>query len=241
MPVRYIVWSSAPRGATTRVRLRLASGVIRRKKVDSDGLAVACPIVRHFTQASAQLTEVIQNRICTIRDIVLRFVYYSDERYDKRSVRIYEIKEDGQQVQIYNFFHPLADTTLGTTTEYYRRLASTGNEHRAGHIEWTTRFQPYVYWGGLQPKVGTKELRKIKNKSSKSRRFKVDGTEYKWKIKADGQGLVCERGRGRVVAEWNEPTKTLRVSSDEVPREEVLDRFVVTCYLNLWFWYGDRW
>lgn len=94
----------------------------------------------------------------------------------------------------------------------------------------------------------------------RSRRFKAGGSEYKWKITEDGlvvskraslpviprsprlipgeQCMSVSRTNSKVVASWLQAELTLRV----VDRgESMLDRVVVSCFLNLWMKNRNLW
>ncbi|CAL1702247.1 unnamed protein product [Somion occarium] len=171
-------------------------------------------------------------------DLLLHLHYSDNNNYDMRTFRLNKIDEDGaNEVEFYKFFHPLPDSFASETT-YERMNLVTGQWEKAGHIEWNGRNNANVYFGGMNPKVNIRELRRVKKSNSQSRRFKAGDTEYKWKISPEDAGLFCETKRGKVVATWTHDTRILTVG-DRV--HEHLDRVVVTFLLNLWMWQNKWW
>lgn len=86
--------------------------------------------------------------------------------------------------------------------------------------------------------VPIKELRKVKHGTSQSRRFKVNGIEYKWKINENGKDLFCIDSQDRSVATWSAQEKTLRIAQNY---SLITERILVSCFLNLWFKQQGRW
>lgn len=88
----------------------------------------------------------------------------------------------------------------------------------------------------------------------RSRRFVVNGSEYKWKIRDESDLFVstmllfsqytqlsliytrpfrqCVDSGGRTIATWSKERLKLTVSASA---EEILDQLVVTCLVHVWF------
>ncbi|KAI0356634.1 hypothetical protein OH77DRAFT_220137 [Trametes cingulata] len=168
-------------------------------------------------------------------DLVLRFVYSGNPNADPRTANILQITEgaDGP-IELYKFHHPNTGLATGVTS-IQRKNPETQVWENAGQIEWTSNTNGAVYFGGVE-RVSFRELRKAKKPSSKSRRFKVNNSEYKWKVAENGADLICVSdnltNRGKTIALWTQETLILRVAERA---EGFLDRVVVTCFLNLWF------
>ncbi|KAI0092781.1 hypothetical protein BDY19DRAFT_883607 [Irpex rosettiformis] len=131
------------------------------------------------------------------------------------------------------FYHPLIAGSDSGVTYFERMNCATSLWEPAGHVEWSSNHSANVYFG--LERVPLRELRRLKKTTSKSRRFKANGTDYRWKLADNGFDLICVSTQisafGRNVAEWSNERSTLRV----VERfEPILDRLVVTCILNLW-------
>ncbi|KAJ7937218.1 hypothetical protein B0H13DRAFT_1698960 [Mycena leptocephala] len=162
-------------------------------------------------------------------DTVLRFAYPKPEEI--RTFRAYKHLDgaDGAtELELYEFYHSTYGPSSGVTTFSRRNLATSVMEP-AGEISWTSNSNATVHFGISE--VNIRDLRKPKKSSSMSRRFKAGGSEYKWKMVAEGNDLVCVDSRGKTVATWSQDETTLRVG---VQAEHILDRVVVTCLLNLW-------
>ncbi|KAK7695689.1 hypothetical protein QCA50_000325 [Cerrena zonata] len=172
-------------------------------------------------------------------DLRLHFVF--SERFDMRTFNVNRLDADGvSEVTLYKVFHPLPDSLVSETI-FERMNFATGQWDKAGIIEWSNRTTCGVFFGGIPPKIGMRELRKKKKNNSKSRRFKAGGTEYKWKLQPEDTGdtgLVCEGSRGKVVATWTHETNILYVSERVVDQ---LDHIVITCLMNLWMWTMRLW
>ncbi|KAJ7283822.1 hypothetical protein C8J57DRAFT_1054392 [Mycena rebaudengoi] len=125
------------------------------------------------------------------------------------------------------FYHSSLGPSSGVTT-FQRKNLNTSIWEPAGEISWTSDSNATVHFGIYE--VNMRDLRKAKKSSSQSRRFKVGGSEYKWKM-LEGNDLFCVDLRGKTVAKWSQQETTLRVGGQA---EHVLDRIVVTCLLNLW-------
>ncbi|KAH7920276.1 hypothetical protein BV22DRAFT_814079 [Leucogyrophana mollusca] len=169
-------------------------------------------------------------------DIVLRFVYPISSNADIRTFRVYQVIEGSTgELELYKFLHPMTGLATGITT-YHRKNLITLVFETAGQIEWTSNTNATVYFG--IDEVPVKDLRKVKNATSQSRRFKVAGSEYKWKISENGTDMFCIDSKDKHIANWSQDTQILSVA----PRAEtMLDRIVVTCLLNLWFKQLGRW
>ncbi|KAI0723381.1 hypothetical protein C8Q76DRAFT_722680 [Earliella scabrosa] len=166
-------------------------------------------------------------------DLVLRIEASSNPNADARTVRVYQIIDESQApVEVYKFHHPNIGLTTGVTS-MQRKNAETQLWENAGQIEWTSNTSGAVYFG--VERVSIRELRKPKKPSSKSRRFKANGAEYKWKLAENGTDMICVSdnlgNRGKTIAQWTEDTLTLRVTERG---EGFLDRIVTTCLLHLW-------
>ncbi|KAI0692648.1 hypothetical protein BC835DRAFT_1406968 [Cytidiella melzeri] len=167
-------------------------------------------------------------------DVVLQFIWPpSDTTTDLRTLRIKQIDENGEAHDIYKFRHPLIAYSNSGVTYFQRMNFATNLWETAGHIEWSSDHSANIYFG--LERIPLRELRRMKKNTSKSRRFKANGTDYKWKIADNGLDLICVStqlgARGKNVAEWSNEALTLRVAERAEP---ILDRLVVTCILNLW-------
>ncbi|EPT03552.1 hypothetical protein FOMPIDRAFT_1115195 [Fomitopsis schrenkii] len=165
-------------------------------------------------------------------DLVLRWVYPPEEaNADRRTFQISQIVEGSTEaVEMYRFHHPNTGTNTGVTA-ISRKNAATQRWENAGQIEWLSDHTANVFFG--TERVHMRELRKMKKQSSKSRRFKAGGSDYKWKQAENGKDLLCVSTslRGKDVATWSADQATLRVTDRG---EGILDRVVVTCFLNSW-------
>ncbi|KAH9938401.1 uncharacterized protein B0H18DRAFT_949756 [Fomitopsis serialis] len=163
-------------------------------------------------------------------DIVLQWVYPPESTNpDRRTFRINQIVEGSTEpVPMYKFQHPNTGTNTGVT-EISRKNAATQRWEHAGQLDWLSDHTANVMFG--TERVHMRELRKMKKQSSKSRRFKAGGSEYKWKQAENGKDLFCVSTRGKVVATWSDDQSQLRVTDRG---EGILDRVVVTCFLNSW-------
>ncbi|KAI0334762.1 hypothetical protein GY45DRAFT_1044090 [Cubamyces sp. BRFM 1775] len=173
-------------------------------------------------------------------DLVLRFVYPSNPNADFRTVNIHQVIEGSDTaVEMYKFHHPNTGLTTGVTS-FQRKNAETQLWENAGQVEWSSNTSGAVYFG--VERVSIRELRKPKKPTSKSRRFKVNNSEYKWKIAENGTDLICVSdnltNRGKTIALWTQETLILRVAERA---EGFLDRVVVTCFLHLWFRRNSAW
>ncbi|KAF9076369.1 hypothetical protein BDP27DRAFT_1313222 [Rhodocollybia butyracea] len=162
--------------------------------------------------------------------VILHFVFSSTINSDMRSFNVLFLPgESTDVVELYRFHHPLIGSTQGLTTFHRQNLATCIFE-TAGQIDWLSDHNATVYFG--LEEVHIRDLRKAKKPTSKSRRFKASGSEYKWKqVPNANSDLVCVDSRGKVVASWSQEQLNLHVSSQA---EAILDRLVVTCFLNLW-------
>ncbi|OJT13300.1 hypothetical protein TRAPUB_10066 [Trametes pubescens] len=170
----------------------------------------------------------------TAPDLVLRFVYPANANADFRTVNIHQAVEGSDTlIELYKFHHPNTGVNTGLTT-FQRKNFETQLWENAGQIEWNSNTSGAVYFG--VERISIRELRKSKKPSSKSRRFKVNSSEYKWKIAENGADLICVSdnltNRGKTIAMWTQEALILRVAERA---EGFLDRVVVTCVLNLWF------
>lgn len=161
-------------------------------------------------------------------DIDLRFAY--DGNADMRNFRVYQVIENApERLEVYRFHHPTAGYITPTTT-FKRKNLAVLRWDITGRIEWPTTTSGTVWFG--VDEVPIKDLRKIKNGTSQSRRFKVSGNEYKWKVAANGQDLFCVDSKDKHVAIWTAQEMSLKIA----PRcATILERIVITCFLNLWF------
>ncbi|KAI6130483.1 hypothetical protein EDD16DRAFT_1515605 [Pisolithus croceorrhizus] len=162
-------------------------------------------------------------------DIDLRFVY--DGNADMRNFRVYQVIENAPERL--EFHHPTAGHVTPTTT-YKRKNLAVLQWETAGRIEWPTTTSGTVWFG--VDEVPIKDLRRIKNGTSqgpsRSRRFKFSGNEYKWKVAGNGQDLFCVDSKDKHVAIWTAQDMSLKIAPRCVT---ILERIVITCFLNLWF------
>ncbi|OSX59197.1 hypothetical protein POSPLADRAFT_1040916 [Postia placenta MAD-698-R-SB12] len=170
-------------------------------------------------------------------DLILQFLWPTSTNSDGRTFQIKQIAEAPQDpIELYKFHHPVTGNNTGVTQIHRKNLATQVWEP-SGHIEWTSAAAATVYFGGLE-RVPMRELRRMKKVSSKSRRFKANGSEYKWKVAENGTDIYCVSTRSKTVATWSQEQSTLRVMDRA---EGILDRIVVTCFLNLWMKRINQW
>ncbi|KAH7903778.1 hypothetical protein BJ138DRAFT_1167630 [Hygrophoropsis aurantiaca] len=173
-------------------------------------------------------------------DIVLRFAYPPPPSTDIRTFRVYQViagseSETSGELELYKFLHPATGHGPGITT-YHRKNMITLLFDTAGQIEWTSNTSATAYIGADE--VSVKDLRRVKYASSQSRRFKVSGAEYKWKMSENGVDMFCIDSKEKHIATWTQETQLLKVA----PRAgTMLDRLVVTCFLNTWFKQLGKW
>ncbi|KAJ7904370.1 hypothetical protein B0H14DRAFT_3103205 [Mycena olivaceomarginata] len=151
---------------------------------------------------------------------VLRFSYPKPEEI--RTFRAYKQLEGGTELELYEFYHSVYGPSSGVTT-FQRKNLTTNVWEPAGEISWTSNSNATVHFG-------IDEVEKKSARKFPSRRFKAGGSEYKWKM-SEGDDLFCVDSRGKTVATWSQEETTLHVG---VQAEQILDRMVVTCVLNLW-------
>lgn len=163
-------------------------------------------------------------------DVVLHFLWpAASANQDLRTFQVKQLVEGGTEtVDLYKFNHPNTGSQTGVTS-VERKNPSTERWENAGHIDWSSEANGHVYFG--MERVPMRELRRAKKTSSKSRRFKAAGSEYKWKIADNGADLYCVSTRGKTVAQWSQDSQVLRVTERA---EEILDRVVVTLLINVW-------
>ncbi|KAI0786364.1 hypothetical protein C8Q75DRAFT_269594 [Abortiporus biennis] len=170
-------------------------------------------------------------------DLTLHFVYPEPTTTnDIRTVQMRQVVEgSADEVEMYKFHHPVTGSVSGVTT-FHRMNFATARWENAGQIDWSSKFNAVIYFG--VERVPIRELRKPKKSSSKSRRFKVSGTEYKWKLVDDSPDMTCVTTRGKSLATWTEAAQRLWVSEKV---DSILDRIVVTCFLNIWMKSINAW
>ncbi|KAG2077596.1 hypothetical protein BDR04DRAFT_556298 [Suillus decipiens] len=169
-------------------------------------------------------------------DMVFRFVNPTDEM---RTFRVYQVIGTAahEELELYRFSHSMTGSSGGTTT-YQRKNMNSLIFETAGQISWSSNTNPSVVYFGLED-VSVRDLRKVKNATSQSRRFKSGvGAGYKWKVSDNRTDLYCIDSQDKYIASWSNYEKILRVT----PRASaMLDRLVVTCFLNVWFKRLGRW
>ncbi|KAJ3803073.1 hypothetical protein GGU11DRAFT_671288 [Lentinula aff. detonsa] len=160
----------------------------------------------------------------------LHFVFASAIDADMRTFKVNLLPSDSSthSIELYRFHHPVTGLTHGLTT-FRRQNMATNIFETAGQIEWSSDHNATIYFG--LEEVHIRDIRKAKKSTSRSRRFKAGGSEYKWKLASDSADLVCVDSRGKTIASWNQEQSNLHVSPKG---ESILDRLVVTCFLNLW-------
>ncbi|KAJ7095216.1 hypothetical protein B0H15DRAFT_967117 [Mycena belliarum] len=173
--------------------------------------------------------------------VTLRFAFTHPD--EMRTFRAYK-RLDGPgaaELELYQasdclpvFYHSSYGPSGGVTT-FQRVNVATGVWEPAGEISWTSSSNATVHFGIAE--VNIRDLRKRKKASSQSRRFKAGGSEYKWKM-GEGNDLFCVDARGKTVATWSHADTTLQVGAQA---EQILDRVVVTCLLNLWIRHLGLW
>ncbi|KAG2369987.1 hypothetical protein BDR07DRAFT_330321 [Suillus spraguei] len=169
-------------------------------------------------------------------DMVFRFVNPTDEM---RTFRVYQVIGTAahEELELYRFSHSMTGSSGGTTT-YQRKNMNSLIFETAGQISWSSNTNPSAVYFGLED-VSIKDLRKVKNATSQSRRFKSGvGACYKWKVSDNRTDLYCIDSQDKYIASWSNHEKILRVT----PRASaMLDRLVITCFLNVWFKRLGRW
>ncbi|KAL5508358.1 hypothetical protein ACEPAH_5977 [Sanghuangporus vaninii] len=151
------------------------------------------------------------------------------EGRDMRTFNVYlELGSTHEPLHLYKF---LTITGISeSTTTFERWNISARRWEIAGEVHWANNFSGQVQFGIHILRL--QDVRRRKKQSSKSRRFVVNDSEYKWKIRDDGHGLFCVNSRGQTVASWTQETLELRVAPSA---EDILDRLVVICLIHLWF------
>jgi len=167
-------------------------------------------------------------------DFILRFIYLQNTP-DIRTFRVYEVVGGSFGMELYRFYHPMTGSTTGATT-FHRQNSATLVFENAGSIEWTSNTNATVYFG--MDEVPVRQLRRLRNPSSTSRRFRVGSSEYRWKIAENEVDLFCLDTWGNTVASWSQENATLRIALHCLP---ILDRMVVSCMMNLWFKQLGQW
>ncbi|KAF8232397.1 hypothetical protein L208DRAFT_1397356 [Tricholoma matsutake] len=167
----------------------------------------------------------------TSDDINLHFKYSTGSNTDIRTFSVYwtraiQSNDELEVTELYQFYHPVTGHTTGVTT-FCRQNPATHVFETAGAIEWFSNSNATVHFG--IDEVPIRDLRKAKN--SQSRRFKAEGSEYKWRFGNNQGDLDCLDSRGRTVASWSQEQLRLRVAARVA---DALDRIVVTCLLNIW-------
>ncbi|KAG2146647.1 hypothetical protein DEU56DRAFT_785634 [Suillus clintonianus] len=169
-------------------------------------------------------------------DMVFRFAQSTD---DTRTFRVYQVIGTGEheELELYKFSHSMTGSSGGTTT-YHRKNMNSLIFEAVGQISWNSNTIATTVYFGLE-EVSVKDLRKVKNATSHSRRFKSGADAvYKWKISDNRTDLYCIDSQDKYIASWSNHEKILRVT----PRASaMLDRLVVTCFLNVWFKRLGRW
>jgi len=175
----------------------------------------------------------------TATSIVLRFIYPSFEENRYSDIRTFRVNEFGvlgsTTSDLYRFTHPSSGLSIGSTV-FERKNAETDEWKQVGNIEWTSDLTGTVDLGGEE--ISIKDLRKVKYGTSTSRRFRYQGREYKWRISENEVDLHCLDPEGFVVASWNQQRQQLWLHSR---RPALVERFLVTCLLNLWFRMQGAW
>ncbi|KAJ7591234.1 hypothetical protein C8J56DRAFT_781949 [Mycena floridula] len=182
-------------------------------------------------------------------DTLLRFEFSAADTADMRSFSIYT--SENQEIYrastcqspcfrrgltAFKFYHPVL-TGLSTGVTTFRRYnPQTSGFETAGQVEWRSDTNATVHFGLEQAHI--RELRKAKKSTSRSRRFKARGSEYKWKIADDQVNLLCVDSKGKVIANWSQEQLSLQVAPKIM---DVLDRIVITCFLNLWIRHLGQW
>ncbi|KAG2348698.1 hypothetical protein BDR05DRAFT_943933 [Suillus weaverae] len=191
-------------------------------------------------------------------DMVFRFVNSTDANANTRTFRVYQVIGTAahEELELYKFSHSMTGPSGGTTT-YQRKNMNSLIFETVGQISWSSNTIASTVYFGLE-EVSVKDLRKVKNATSQwgilpevispllihfmnpsSRRFKSGvGAGYKWKISENRTDLYCIDSQDKYIASWSNHEKILRVT----PRASaMLDRLVVTCFLNVWFKRLGRW
>lgn len=169
------------------------------------------------------------------KDIILRFIYPTDlSTTDARTIKINQVVEgSSNELEFYEFQHPFvreASFSSAALTTFSRMNTATQRWETAGQIEY--RFlTPHTVHFGIEP-VYVRDLRKKNSSTSNSRRFTLDGSEFKWKLTEDETDLFCVDAHDRTVAKWSQQQLRLWVAESVLGH---LDRIVVTCMLNVWW------
>ncbi|CCM01691.1 uncharacterized protein FIBRA_03755 [Fibroporia radiculosa] len=131
-------------------------------------------------------------------DLTFRFIFPQNSDADMRTFQIRQVIEGSlDTAEIYKFHHPNTGTNMGVTT-IQRKNAATQRWENAGQIEWSSDTNASVFFGGIE-RVSMRDLRKLKKPTSKSRRFKANGAEYKWKIAENGVDINSRQAGGQLV------------------------------------------
>ncbi|KAJ8595342.1 hypothetical protein M405DRAFT_728213 [Rhizopogon salebrosus TDB-379] len=176
-------------------------------------------------------------------DMIFRFVFPSEADCDMRTFRIYQVigGTAHEELVLYKFSHSTTGpgSSSGTTTYHRKNMTSLAFEC-AGYIHWSSNTNATVCFG--VDELSIKDVRKVKNATSRSRRFQCSaGAWHKWKIADNGTDLYvrdCTDSKNKHIASWSHEERTLKVT----PYASIMiDRVVVTCFLNVWFKRLGRW
>ncbi|KAF5388034.1 hypothetical protein D9615_000230 [Tricholomella constricta] len=168
-------------------------------------------------------------------DLIFHFVYSPGPNSDMRTFSVFRATDKAGNLEIYKFYHPVTGMNIGMTNFYRQNLETTVFEP-AGAIEWISNENATIQFGIEE--ISIRDLRKAKKSSSQSRRFKAGGSVYKWKIADNEVDLYCVDSWGRTIATWTQEQLQLSVAARV---EDILDRLVVTCLLNLWIRHLGQW
>lgn len=110
--------------------------------------------------------------------IILRFAFSNSSNSDMRTLQVYS-SSNGQETELYKFYHPMTGLSTGLTSVQRRNL-NTQILETACEIAWSAETNATISFGVEESSL--RDVRKAKKNSSRSRRFKAGGSEYKWKI-----------------------------------------------------------
>ncbi|KAE9410271.1 hypothetical protein BT96DRAFT_983828 [Gymnopus androsaceus JB14] len=115
--------------------------------------------------------------------LVLVFVFSSP---GMRNFKVHQLSSESSasSIELHKFHHPETGFADEVTT-FHRQNLATSIFEAARKILWTNAVGHF----GLE-EVHIRDLRRVKKPSSRSRRFKAGGSEYKWRIAPNSTDLL---------------------------------------------------
>jgi len=164
--------------------------------------------------------------------LVMRWDYSEVPYNDIRNFRIFV-----DSLCLYKFRTISTSQSAYVSSSFTRFNADTGRFESAGEIEWLRNQQECKVTFGIY-EFHSSSLRRAKKRTSKSRRFKVRGTEYKWKKSEEGTQLTCTDTSRNLIAKWERVNSKMHITERGKGME---DELMVTCLLHQWWISTGRW